>query len=332
LGIPVRLHVSFVLLAIFVMFVCTRPPVHNMAALGALCLLVWFVCVVLHEAGHCIAAARMGGGTDRVVLTPVGGVSQYGYLPEPHREIAVAMAGPFASFGGWLAAACLLYAWREPGLVALLNPVNPEPVFADGPALVVALRLAVWLNWALVVVNLLPALPLDAGWALRSLLWPHLGHQRAHIIVGRVSLVTGIALLAVAWWGGAPESAFPVPFWLPPVVLATCVLAYTLGAHDAYDEEGAEEDLFGYDFSQGYTSLERRDESPPPRQPSAIRRWLEQRRAKRDAERVRIEKEEEQQVDLILSRLHQSGIDSLTPRERKLLDRVSARYRSRSGE
>jgi hypothetical protein len=66
------------------------------------------------------------------------------------------------------------------------------------------------------------------------------------------------------------------------------------------------------------TSLEELWESPPPietRAPS-----LEQ-----------IEALEEQQVDAILSRLHASGWSSLSTEERRLLHRVSARYRSRMG-
>ena len=44
-----------------------------------------------------------------------------------------------------------------------------------------------------------------------------------------------------------------------------------------------------------------------------------------------VEAAEEQQVDRILSRLHAHGMDSLTSEERQLLQRVSARYRSRLG-
>jgi hypothetical protein len=45
---------------------------------------------------------------------------------------------------------------------------------------------------------------------------------------------------------------------------------------------------------------------------------------------VAIEREEEQQVDAILARLHESGRDALSPQERALLERVSARYRNRT--
>ncbi len=47
-------------------------------------------------------------------------------------------------------------------------------------------------------------------------------------------------------------------------------------------ESGGEESLFGYDFSQGYTSLER--DEPPPRRPrrkktNFLQRWLQRRAA-----------------------------------------------------
>ena len=48
-------------------------------------------------------------------------------------------------------------------------------------------------------------------------------------------------------------------------------------------ETGGEEGLFGYDFSQGYTSLERDpvQAAPPVRRVSWWRRWLQERAAKK---------------------------------------------------
>src|ERR671936_3207060 len=59
-------------------------------------------------------------------------------------------------------------------------------------------------------------------------------------------------------------------------------------------ETGAEDTLFGYDFSQGYTSLER-DQPPPPRprrRPTWWQRWL-QRRAERRMRREQEQRETE---------------------------------------
>ena len=45
--------------------------------------------------------------------------------------------------------------------------------------------------------------------------------------------------------------------------------------------------------------------------------------------REQIEADEEERVDEILARLHESGFDSLSRDERGILERVSARYRDR---
>ena len=90
-----------------------------------------------------------------------------------------------------------------------------------------------------------------------------------------------------------------------------------------------EDEVFGYDFSQGYTSLERSTEVTPPR-PGMFSRWLQAMRESRTRRRRAQEAAEDRQVDDILSRLHRDGYDSLTPAERALLKRVSARYRGRA--
>jgi hypothetical protein len=85
----------------------------------------------------------------------------------------------------------------------------------------------------------------------------------------------------------------------------------------------------GYDFSQGYTSLERHDAPRTARKPGPLRRWLDARRTQRIERQQQREFEEERRVDEILARLHETGMDGLTDEDRALLDRVSARYRDR---
>ncbi|MDH3719259.1 MAG: hypothetical protein OES79_14160, partial [Planctomycetota bacterium] len=194
------------------------------------------------------------------------------------------------------------------------------------------LRFSVYLNWTLVLANLLPAVPFDLGWALRCLLWPQMGHQRAMSLVRRVSILVALGLLGAAVWAGTHEASFVIPAWVPLAVLGVCVSSFVFSPVDAFQEEGGEEELFGYDFSQGYTSLEQREDPPAARPAGPLRRWIERKRAAREAQRVRIEQEEEQQVDLILARLHAGGLKSISPKERALLYRVSARYRSRAGK
>jgi hypothetical protein len=91
-------------------------------------------------------------------------------------------------------------------------------------------------------------------------------------------------------------------------------------------ESGGEENLFGYDFSQGYTSLER-DEPPasPPRKrkPNFIQRWLQRRAARKLQKQHEREQAEAKRVDELLDKIQKFGKDSLTDEEQRFLKRYA---------
>jgi hypothetical protein len=93
-------------------------------------------------------------------------------------------------------------------------------------------------------------------------------------------------------------------------------------------ETGGEESLFGYDFSQGYTSLER-DQPPPRRRPGVLKRWLQNRAAQRMQREQETREKEERRMDELLEKVQREGLQALTDEERRFLTRVSARYRNR---
>lgn len=124
--------------------------------------LAFFASIVAHEFGHALVARREGMEIDGITLWLFGGVAKFkGMFPSAGAEFRIAIAGPLVS----LALGVVLV------LVAHLAGL-PEAV--DG---VVA-----WLgyiNLALLVFNLLPALPLDGGRVLRSILWHVRGDFRS---------------------------------------------------------------------------------------------------------------------------------------------------------
>jgi hypothetical protein len=87
--------------------------------------------------------------------------------------------------------------------------------------------------------------------------------------------------------------------------------------------------VFGYDFSQGYTSLEAGSPKVRPHRESALKRWRRRRSDLRRQRREAREAAEESRMDEILAKLHQNGRSSLTDEERRFLNRVSAKIRNR---
>ena len=73
-GIPVRMHLTFLLLLAWVGWIYWRQEGTASAVVsGIVFILGIFVCVLLHEFGHALTARRFGIRTRDVTLLPIGG-------------------------------------------------------------------------------------------------------------------------------------------------------------------------------------------------------------------------------------------------------------------
>jgi Zn-dependent protease len=175
-----------------------------------------------------------------------------------------------------------------------------------------------WINYILFLLNVvLIAFPMDGGRMFQCLLWPRLGFRQSMLTTIYAGFVVILVLLVYAV---ARDS-----------VLALGLAGFIFissGQQLILLETGGEESVFGYDFSQGYTSLER-DRPPPRRRPSFWQRW-KQRRAAQKLQREQEQREaEERRMDELLEKVQHQGLQSLTDEERRFLTRVSAKYRNR---
>ena len=338
-GVHVRLHMFFLLFAAFTLYLSWLPRAATdmtdlvWKAVGSLGIL--FASVVLHELGHYYAAIRLGGDGDDIVIGPLGGLTSMRPPREAPAEFVMHLAGPAVNLFFCLVCGTVLFIFPDPehpGFPGILHPLAPQNLI-DGASWCVGLKLAFWINWVLLLVNLLPAFPFDGGRALRAAL-STLGtddrSRRAAFLVGWIARITALSLLVVAWLYRADETRQLMPVWFSLVLLAIFLFFSAKHEQEHHSDSDADNELFGYDFSQGYTSLEK---SSSPLEPAGfLERWLERRRKASLQRQRETEAEEERRVDDILVRLHEHGIDSLSDDDRSLLKRVSARYRQRNSE
>ena len=186
-GIPLRLHLSFLVLpalAITLAYEATHDA--RAATWSAVLIVLVFGCILLHELGHCVAARRLGARVQGITLLPIGGVAWMSGLPEkPAHEAWVAIAGPLVN----VAIAGVLLPFL--GLAALRTGWNSLPdSAADLPA---ALLRA---NAVLVLFNLIPAFPMDGGRLLRAALALAMPFARATDWAARIGQLVALYFIA----------------------------------------------------------------------------------------------------------------------------------------
>ena len=176
-GIGVYMHATFLILLTFIVLSHWADG-HSLGRTleGLAFILALFGCVVLHEFGHALMAARYGIKTRDITLLPIGGVARLERMPEePRQELWVALAGPAVN----LVIAALLFAW-----LYFSNGFTPleQLNLTSGPFLQ---RLMV-INVSLLLFNMLPAFPMDGGRVLRALLATRLEYARATQIAASI--------------------------------------------------------------------------------------------------------------------------------------------------
>jgi Zn-dependent protease len=190
----INIHIHF----LFLVFVAWRllDSGSNWPA-TALFLAMLFGIVLIHEFGHCFGARSVGGDAENIMMWPLGGLA-YAHAPmRPWPQFITVAAGPLVN---------LVFVLISGPIVALyLGTIDPLLVNPFGGIYLLPMNhwiIAIWIfyqvNLLLLAFNLLPIYPLDGGQLFHAIIWPFVGLQRASIVASQVGLV-GCGLLAI--WG-----------------------------------------------------------------------------------------------------------------------------------
>jgi len=193
MGIPIGLDYSWFLIFVLLTwsFAVNYYPAefHDWAAptywlTGAATAILLFVSVLIHELGHSVIALRYKIPIRNITLFLFGGVAQMAAEPtSASAEFWISIAGPATSFG----LAALFYLFT--GFVGAVPP------------LLGLVKYLAYMNFSLVVFNLLPGFPLDGGRVFRAIVWglSHNFQKATRIAAGAGRFVAFLFIVLGVW-------------------------------------------------------------------------------------------------------------------------------------
>ncbi len=331
-GLHLRLHVSFLLFAAVALLVDSAGGgIHRIAPLA---LLILLASVIVHVLGHYQATRHLGVKMAEALLAPWGEFANQDTDDDDPAMMLAHLAGPVANFIVCLICVPILL-FQDVNLIAFFHPLAPD-LEVTGFTWAAAVKLTFRINALMIFVNLLPVFPFDGGKALRVALSQRWGAKQAHRSIRRMSRLAAIVLMVLAFLTRDQAATSLVPLWFTLTMLALLMFFGTPAEQPSHPDIPANDDsVFGYDFSEGYTSLERSSRQLgeyDEEEEGDTANFLQSRAERRGHQQKHAEIQEELQVDAILARVHKQGLDCLSEDERQLLERVSARYRNRSSD
>ena len=332
-GISVRLHIFF--LAFVVVVLARALSAAGDTGFGllpsVLGLVALFGVILLHEFGHCAACRMVGGRADEILLWPLGGLATCDPPRRANAHFWTAAGGPLVNvaimavltpflglrYGQWLG-----FAIPNPlDLGGLLHRVDVDGWWAMFLVLTNAIA------WFLLVFNLIPMFPLDGGRLLQAIIWRRAGYMRSMriacrsglvgaVVVGVLALVTdSTALLGIALFGGV-------------VCYSTAKQLEYERDYLGFDPHGLDpgelDGEFGADAGSLLEPLDAGEARSGSSRTSAARKAAEATAS--DASRA-----QEAEIDRILAKIAEQGMDALSRAERDALRRATESKRDGDG-
>jgi Zn-dependent protease/CBS domain-containing protein len=188
-GIPIELHLTFILLILaFLGLAIYYSQIYSFVLIVFL-----FVFVLLHELAHSIIARKNKIKVRKIVLYPIGGVSEIEEIPEnPSIEWRMAIAGPLTSIvlGAALVGINYVLPFKLPTFSASTAVLSTGNILLD----------LGYLNLLLGAFNLIPAFPMDGGRVFRALLAERMNFTDATKYASYIGRAFGIILVVIGFF------------------------------------------------------------------------------------------------------------------------------------
>jgi Zn-dependent protease/predicted transcriptional regulator len=202
-GIPIRLHVSFLIIVIFFIWLFADHtfeifgivfgfgeadvPIWLKYLFSSITSILFFLTLLFHELSHSVVAQSYGIKIKSITLLIIGGIAQMEDIPkEPRKEAMISAAGPAFSLGIGILAYAIYISFYQ---------VN-EVTWTFGNAFLMSVSIIAYYNILLGIFNLIPAFPMDGGRIFRAMLamnMPYIDATRIAVAVGKsFAIIMGI--------------------------------------------------------------------------------------------------------------------------------------------
>ncbi len=337
-GVALQVHLFFLLFAAVVFCVewhYLQVP-GRIAGTALVTVLVVLGMAILHELAHAFAAVTLGGRLRELVITPWGGQSDLLMPLLPREQVLVHAAGPFLNAAVFAVGALLLTTTGQESFWRLIHPLHPFPLQA-GMVELSLLKIVTWVNFQMLVVNLIPAFPFDASRVIRSTVLSYNSRTPAlnleNAILG-MGIASGLLMFLFAWICRDMNYGEIRPTWFVLVVTGLLLIfAARYGYHMKVVENRRELQMLDNYIS--YDVMEEEFESTEPWlnefDEDAIADWLHDQQPRRENAERSVAIDEETRLDAILKKVHEDGAEALSEEEKEFMNRISQQYRRRRG-
>jgi stage IV sporulation protein FB len=282
---------------------------------------VMFLSVCLHELSHVWMSHRAKLPCPERILWPFGGF--YGRAPHLAKPL-VTLAGPCVCLVLAIVSGVQLQSREE--VLTLINPATCWQGLHSDSMLTLLPRIGFFVNFLIVVANLIPVRPMAAGYALQNYLSRRYSNIESRDLLLRSGMVISIFGLLAGFVfdlsGLAALSALLLLIHVQEAVqwFQPSDSSRSFGTDDDIEDFATPERYASDDFNNGD------DEDSD----SVIDRWKDRRESERDLRERELEQREHDELDRVLEKLHLQGRDALSVAELHLLNRVSARLRQKN--